>query len=58
MKVMKSESDRFSLALVKGGRKAAEHLHGNEIDLLREMTNAFQIVYGGQYKSRHHTKLA
>lgn len=58
MKIVKTPSESLSLSLIKGGRKSAEILHGTEMDLLREMTNAFQVVYGGQYRSRQHSKLA
>lgn len=57
MKVLKSNSEN-SLNLIKGGRSSAKCLDNNEFNLLHEMTNAFQIVYGGQFKSRQHSKLA
>lgn len=58
MKLLKNQTDQLSLNIIKGGRNASESLDRNEFDLLREMTNAFQVVYGGQFKSRHHSKLA
>ena len=58
MKVVKSNSEQLTLSMIKGGRTAPDALHSIEMDLLREVTNAFSVVHGGQYRTRHHSKMA
>lgn len=58
MKLMKNQNQHQPLTMIKGQRRSMDALQLDEMDLLREMTNAFQIVHGGQYKVRQHAKLA
>ena len=41
-----------SLNSVKGGRSISDLLHSDEKELLHQMSEAFTIINGGQFKKR------
>ena len=41
-----------SLNSVKGGRPISDSLHSDEKELLHQMSEAFTIINGGQFKKR------
>ena len=53
MEILKnSSSESLSLRIIKGGRKTADVLMRTEMDLLRQVTQVFQVIQGGHFRSR------
>lgn len=42
----------ISLNSVRGGRRISDSLHSDEKELLQQMSEAFTIINGGQFKKR------
>ena len=42
----------FSFNSVRGGRRISDSLQSNEKELLQQMSEAFTIINGGQFKKR------
>lgn len=46
------QNKTFSLNSVKGGIRISDSLHSDEKELLQQMSEAFTIINGGQFKKR------
>lgn len=52
MKIVNQNSESTSMfSVIKGGKNTSDVLRFNEMDLLFQVTQVFQVIYGGQFKS-------
>ena len=47
-----TSGNTFSLSTVHGGKKLSDSLQSSEKELLNQMSEAFSIINGGQFKKR------
>jgi len=45
----------FSLNTIKGGKRFSDALLSNEKELLNQLSDAFTVINGGQFKKRRQT---